>query len=418
MPAKTEEIARTLSSERPARRRVRLAALAVAIAVVAAALGYWRLAGSRAEAVTYVTEPATRAPLTVTVTATGTVQPTNQVTISSELSGTLAEVDADYNDTVTKGQVLARLDTQKLQAQVASSEASLAAAQARVRQAEATLQEAEANFRTAQELDKRGVTTQTNIVTVTAADERAKAALAVARADQSLAEATLASQKADLAKAVIRSPINGIVLDRKADAGQIVASSLSAPTLFTIAEDLRRMELLVDVDEADIGRVKVGDTATFTVEAYPGRVFPAKITQVRFAPETTEGVVTYKAVLSVDNSALLLRPGMTATATITVNRIADALLVPNAALRYAPPPASATSEGSGRSGLLGLVMPRHRTSNHSGAAGAAGRAVWVLRDGTPQRVAVETGDTDGRLTAIDSGELKAGDRVVIDQSGG
>src|SRR5690606_3720750 len=204
-----------------------------------------------------------------------------------------------------------------------------------------------------------------------------------------LAEAAFSSVRSDLDKTVIRSPVKGIVLDRAADAGKIVASSLNAPTLFVIADDLAEMELRVDVDEADIGKVAVGNAARFTVEAYPGRGFAATITEVRYAPETTEGVVTYKAILAVDNTDLALRPGMTATATITVAVVADALQVPNAALRYAPP--QAAGESGGGSGLLGLIMPRRPGAN--GAGTASGRAVGVLRDGTPEEVAVETGQS-------------------------
>ncbi len=209
---------------------------------------------------------------------------------------------------------------------------------------------------------------------------------------------------------MIRSPINGVVLSRDVSAGQIVAASLSAPTLFTLAEDLRQMQLLVDIDEADIGQVKVGDSATFTVDAYPGRSFPATITQVRFSPETTDDVVTYKGVLAVDNAELLLRPGMTATATITVAEEKDRLLVPNAALRYAPPPAVA--EDSGGSGLIGLIMPRP-PSDRSGTA--TGKAAWVLRGEVPTEVAVTPGATDGRQTVITAGALAVGDLVITDQ---
>ncbi|MFC2968592.1 efflux RND transporter periplasmic adaptor subunit [Acidimangrovimonas pyrenivorans] len=415
MAARPEEITKTLQGGGHGRRVLHWGLWLVVVALLLAGGGYWWAQRSASAEVSYVTEPATRGPLTVTVTATGTVQPTNQVTISSELSGTLAEVDVDFNDQVTKGQVLARLDTTKLQAIVASSEASVASATAAVAQAEASLTEAKENYDTALELDRRGVTTHTNLITVTAAYDRAKASVAIARANLQLASAALAQQKADLQKAVIRSPINGIVLDRQADAGQIVASSLSAPTLFTIAEDLRHMELQVDVDEADIGQVAVGQEASFTVDAYPGRRFAARITQVRYAPETTDGVVTYKAVLSVDNADLLLRPGMTATATIVVKKLDDALTVPNAALRYAPPQV-VEDEGGNGSGLLGLLMP-HRRGGET-VAGTAGRAVYVLRDGAPVEVPVTSGDSDGKRTAVTSDALKAGDKVIVDQSGG
>jgi HlyD family secretion protein len=407
-----DEIARTLAGAKPARRRWRWAILTLLL-LLALAGWVWHAQRGADAATTYVTEPAFRAPLVVTVTATGTVQPTTQVAVSSELSGTLVAVEADYNDRVRVGQVLARLDDTKLRAQVANAEAALAAARAGVTQAEATERETRENYIAQSALDQRGVSTRRDFVGYEALFNRAVAATLIAKADLATAEANLALQQADLAKSVIRSPIDGIVLDRQAEEGQIVASSLNTPTLFTLAEDLRRMELRVDIDEADIGRVAVGNPATFTVDAYDGRSFPATITQIRFAPETTEGVVTYKAVLSVDNAELLLRPGMTATAMITVARIADALQVPNAALRYAPPVQSPSASRGG--GLLGLILPR-RPPDAAGTVPGSGHAVWVLRDGAPNRVAIVPGDSDGRSTALRSGDLAEGDPVILEQS--
>ncbi|MGB8815529.1 MAG: efflux RND transporter periplasmic adaptor subunit [Paracoccaceae bacterium] len=411
MVDRADEITATLNTARKTRTIPTWAWLAGAVAVIAAGWGWWSMQASGV-AVSYVTEAATRGPLTVIVTATGTVQPTNQVEISSELSGTLSAIEVDFNDTVVVGQVLARLDTTKLAAMLSNAEASLAAATARVAQAEASLEEAAANFETAKELDRRGISTHQSFVASQAAFARASAAVQIARADTTLAEANLVLQKADLAKADIRSPINGVVLDRDADAGNIVASSLSAPILFVLAEDLTKMELQVDVDEADIGRVAIGNEASFTVEAHSGRVFPAQITALRYAPETTDGVVTYKAVLSVDNSDLALRPGMTATATIVVSRTDDALQVPNAALRFAPPQV-ADSSGSG-SGLIGLIMPKRPTD--AAVKDASAHSLWLLRDGVAVEVPVEIGDSDGKRTILTAGEVVEGDAVITDQS--
>lgn len=397
-------------AQRSPKRRLGWRIGAALVVMVAVGAGWYGTRGS-GETVTWVTEPATLADLTVTITATGSVQPTTQVDVSSELSGTLAAVEVDYNDSVTVGQVLARLDDTKLRAQAANAEASRAAAEGRVAQAEATLREAEATFTSESELDRRGISTRLSLVTAEAAHDRAKAALAIARADLTLADANLQLARADLDKTIIRSPIDGIVLNRAVEAGQIVASSLNAPVLFTLAQDLSRMELRVDVDEADIGRVAVGQPAEFTVDAYPGRSFPATITQVRYAPETTESVVTYKAVLSVENRDGLLRPGMTATATITVTRLDDALTVPAAAMRFAPPVESAQRERA--RGLLGLVMPRRPSSN---AGTPTGRSLWVLRDGAPVEVQVTPGESDGTRIAILSGELFEGDAVITDRT--
>lgn len=414
MADQAEAMKKLLAGAAPKRgRRWVIAALGL---VLVAGLGLWLWLGGQDSAVSYTTEAVERGDLVVIVTATGTVQPTTEVEVSSELSGTLATVEVDYNDAVAVGQVLAQLDTTKLQAQVANAEASLAGAKARVAQAQATVQESAAEYRRAVELDRRGITSQTSLDTSAATDARAKAALQSAEADLTLAEANLSLQRADLETATIRSPIRGIVLDRAAEPGQIVASSLSAPVLFTLAEDLSRMELQVDIDEADIGQVVVGNQADFTVEAYQGRKFPAEITQLRYAPEETDGVVTYKGVLRVDNSEGLLRPGMTATADITVKRVEAALSVPNAALRYTPPQTAASTSGSrSGSGLLGMLMPR--TPAGAQSSGSAGSSVWVLRGGVPVEVPVVAGDSDGKRTELREGEIAEGDLVITDQTG-
>ncbi|MCB1397585.1 MAG: efflux RND transporter periplasmic adaptor subunit [Rhodobacter sp.] len=408
------EIARTLATAKP--RRGWLWAVAVAlVALVAAGGWFWVSRVSDSRALNYVTDPVRRGTLTMAVTATGTVQPTTQVDVSSELSGRLATVEVDYNDQVEPGQVLARLDDTRFQALVANAEAARDAAQSRVSQAEVTLAEAQTDFDTQEQLDQRGVVSHAAYLSAAAARQRAQAALAIARADLTVAEANLDLQRSDLDSTVIRSPIRGVVLDRAADAGQIVAASLTAPTLFTIAEDLTRMELRVNIDEADIGRIGIDQQASFTVDAFPGRAFSAQVTQVRYAPEITDGVVTYKAILVVDNSDLLLRPGMTATASITVARHEDALLVPNVALRFVPPQVTEESS-SGGAGLLGLLMP-HRTEESTGRQSST-RSVWVLRDGVPVEVPVVPGDNDSRDTVILSGELAEGDAVITDAQSG
>jgi HlyD family secretion protein len=412
MAQSTDEIAKMLAAAKPKRRGWIWAGL-VALALLGAAGWYYSARSATASAVSYTTEALAKGDLVVTVTATGTVQPTTEVEVSSELSGTLASVAVDFNDTVKVGQVLAALDTTKLRAQVENAGAQLASARARVTQAEASAREAAATLATQQELATRGVATRKDMVGFEAADQRAAAAVDIAKADLTLAQANLDLVSADLGKAEIRSPINGVVLDRTAEAGQIVAASFEAPVLFKLAEDLTRMQLLVNIDEADIGKVAVGNVAEFAVDAYAGRSFPAVITQVRFAPETTDDVVTYKAVLSVDNPDGLLRPGMTATATITVNQVAGALMVPNAALRYAPPAQAVARQSSG--GLVGLILPRG--GNRTQAAVGTGKSIWLLKDGTPAEVAIELGATDGRYTAV-TGDLAEGDLVVLDQTTG
>ena len=236
----------------------------------------------------------------------------------------------------------------------------------------------------------------------------------VANADRQVAEANLALSQTELDKACICSPIDGVVLDREVDEGQIVAASLSAPVLFTVAEDLTKMEVQVAVDEADIGQLTAGNIARFTVEAYDERSFEAQIVRIRYAPETVDGVVTYSATLSLDNPDLALRPGMTATAEIVVAEEKDRLLVPNAALRFAP--RVETDDSSSRSGgLLSMVMPSPPGATQT--AVASGKSVWVLRDGTAQEVAVDTGASDGQRTIVTSDELHEGDRVITGQEG-
>lgn len=413
---RTTDIATILSSGgRPRRRVWRIAGVAVVVAVLGFGAWYLWAGGSASRLGTsYTTDAATVADLVIIVTATGTVEPTNKVELSSELSGTMGEVLVDYNDEVVAGQVLARLKTDQLEAAVELEAATLAARQAAVHEAEATAAEREAILKRAEELLAKNFTSTETFETAKAASERSAAALAATKANLDIASANLRIANSNLDKASIRSPINGVVLSRNVEPGQIVASSLSAPVLFTLAEDLTEMELQVDIDEADVGQISGGETAVFTVEAFGDRKFDARITQLRLSPETVEGVVTYKAILSVDNSDRALRPGMTATARITVEEIDNALTVANAALRYAPPVAE---EGGGRgSGLLGLLMPRppsgSPTSTSTAPTADGTRTVWVLRDGTPTSVAVRTGASNGDRTVILDGALKAGDAVI------
>ena len=406
------DLARLLAAARPGRRRPWLWAGGLAVVAGLALVLVWLLQPDRGAGPGYVTTPLMRGDLTVTVAATGTLQPTTQVDVSSELAGTLQSVEVDYNDTVAVGQIMARLDTSKLAASVANAEAQEASARARLMQAEATAAEVAETLATQRELAERGIATRREMVSVEANDARARAALDMARADLTLAKANLALARADLDKAVIRSPIQGMVLNRKAEAGQIVGPGLNDPVIFVLAEDLARMELLANVDEADIGQVAVGQAAVFTVDAFDGLSFDATITQVRYASEVTDDVVTYKAVLAVENPDLRLRPGMTATATITVAEETGAPLVPNAALRWAPP--RAANGQAGAAGLAGLILPSAASRMGSSAVGT-GRSIWVLRDGAPVEVAVDIGANDGRMSVVTGEGLAEGDAVITDQ---
>lgn len=407
---------RILSRRKP-RRRWLWVTLILALVGGAGAWAWLSLA-QPAGSIRYETAEVTRGEVIVTVTATGSVQPTTQVDVSSELSGALAEVLVDFNDRVEVGQVLARLDDTNLNDVVLTTRAQLQAAEASLKQAEAAAREAAANHDSQTELDKRGQSTRLKLIASEVARDRAQAVVDGAVAEVALAKARLSEAENELKKATIRSPISGVVLNRAAEPGQIVAASLNAPVLFTLAEDLARMELRVDVDEADIGRVAVGNTAQFTVDAFPDRSFPATITTVRYAPETTDGVVTYKAILSVDNSEGLLRPGMTATATIAVTVQTDALRVPNAALRYAPPQQAEDGGDSGGRGLIGMIMPGRSSAPPLTRGTSSSQSVWVLRNGAPSEVPVQPGDTDGKLTAVIAEGLVEGDLVIVDQTTG
>ena len=380
---------------------------------------YWQQSQQRSAAPSYVTEPASKGDLTLTVTANGTLQPTRSVNIGSELSGTVLRVLVDVNDRVKRGQVLVELDTAKLNDQVLRSKAALASAQAQLAQAVATVKESSAGLARLEEVARLSggkVPSKTELDSARAAHERAVAAEASARANVDSARASLATDETNRAKASIRSPTDGVVLTRSVDPGNAVAASLQAVTLFTVAEDLRQMRLQVNVDEADVGRVKVGQPASFTVSAFPSRRFPAKITRVAYGSTITDNVVTYQTLLDVQNEDLSLRPGMTATSTITAVERKNVLLVPNTALRFTPQ-SNAAPQSNG--GIMASVLPRMpRTGARKTATGGTARQVWVLKDGAPVAVNVTPGISDGRMTEITGGDLTEGMAVITDQRAG
>ena len=388
----------------------------LAVLVLAAASAWWLGRENEATAPQYATEAAHRGELVVKVSATGNLQPTNQVEVGSELSGIVERVLVDENDRVKKGQVLARLDPARLNDAVSKSRASLAAAQAQVLQAEATVTEAGATlarFREVARLSGGKVPSQNEMDAAVANFKRAEANAASARASVVQARANLQSDETNLAKASIRSPIDGIVLSRKVEPGQTVAASFQAPVLFTLAEDLAKMELQVDVDEADVGQVRIGQHARFSVDAWPGRSYAAVISRVGYGAQQKDGVVSYLAVLDVDNADISLRPGMTGTAEITTLTRADVLLVPNAALRFSPPVA-AVPQGKGSPNLMSMMMPRPPSNRPAPQDKNAAPRVWGLRDGQPVAIEVKTGASNGRETEIVGGALTAGTPVITE----
>jgi len=338
------------------------------------------------------------------------------VDVGSELSGIVDSVLVDENDRVKKGQVVARLDPSKLQDTVTKSRATLASAQAQLLQAQATVAEAGATlarFRQVAELSGGKVPSRSEMDGAEANLKRANANEASALASISQAQATLQSDETNLAKADIRSPIDGVVLARKVEPGQTVAASFQAPVLFTLAEDLAKMELQVDVDEADVGQVKIGQKATFSVDAWPGRQYAAVITRVGYGSQVKDGVVSYLTVLELGNDDLSLRPGMTGTAEITTLTRKNVLLVPNAALRFTPATTVTAQKKSG--GLVAMMMPRPpRQTPKAPAANAGKPRLWVLQEGRAVPIDVQTGASNGRVTEIVGGPLKDGMQVITE----
>lgn len=376
----------------------------------------WQIYGNgQSQTVHYKTANVSRGLLNITVTATGTLEPVNQVEVGSEISGTIKTVLVDFNDYVKEGQVLARMDTDQLQAKVNQAKASLNLARAQVKSSEATIIETKNKLSRSRELAKTGMCSEQDCDAAQAASDRAAANLDSAKAQVVQAQAYLDAESTTLAKATIHSPIDGIVLNRNVEPGQTMAASFQTPVMFTLAENLTQMELHVDVDEADVGQVAVAQSALFTVDAYANKNFPAKITEVHFTSQTVDGVVTYETILTVDNSELLLRPGMTATADILVKKVKDALLVPNGALRFSPPEKEQQTSSSG--GLISSLIPRPLTSskqqkhmdNHKNQ-----QQVWTLRNGEPIAIAVTTGSTDGIKTEITNGDIESGIPLIID----
>jgi HlyD family secretion protein len=383
--------------------RVRVVAVALA-AAVAVALAWMALRPSETAAVSFETKPVTRGPVTARVTATGTLSPLVQVLVGSQVSGRIQSLLVDFNSPVTQGQVIAQIDPRVFEAQVAEAKANRSAAEAAVKRAEADRTDARLKLQRAAGLAERGVGSQADADTAQAAAQAAEAQVASARASLAQASAALEQAETQLAYTTIVSPIDGVVISRDVDVGQTVAASLQAPTLFTIAGDLRKMEVHTSVAEADVGRIEAGMAVEFGVDAYPSERFPGVVKEIRFAPQTVQNVVTYDAVVQVDNPDRKLRPGMTADVSFLVDERPDALLVPSAALRFVPPPE-----------LLASAPPLP-----SGPEGAGGirRLVWVLEgSGPPRPVPVRTGVTDGRSTEILEGELAPGDLVVVGVQG-
>ncbi|HEX3476751.1 MAG TPA: efflux RND transporter periplasmic adaptor subunit [Kofleriaceae bacterium] len=390
--------------------------------------------------ITFATVPVTKGSIAAQVTANGTLSAVKTVQVGAQVSGRVVELHADFNDKVKQGQVIARLDDVVLKSQIDQAAANLALAAANVNKAEVALADADRQYKRQKVLQDQQLVAGATVESAQVAYDTAKAALVASRATQAQAAANLAQAKLNESYATIYSPVDGVVLSRAVDVGQTVAASLQAPVLFTIAEDLARMQIDTAVAEGDVGRLTEGMKATFTVDAFPGRQFQGVVRQVRNAPTTTQGVVTYDAVIDVDNSDHALRPGMTANVTFVLAQVADAIKIPNAALRFKPSReqlmavfAELGRRGSGSGGFGGGSGGRGRGSaggpggagaridGASGSSGAMGqrdlgdkKRVFKLVDGRPRPVLIKPGLTDGSSTELVEGDLKPGDQLVTD----
>lgn len=365
---------------RPIRRRTILAFALIALVALAAAAWRWSTQGAAADK--YRTAPVSRADVTQSVSANGTLNPVVLVNVGTQVSGTVKKLLVDFNAHVKAGQVLLELDPALLQAQVNQDEANLA-------NARATLELALAN-------EARNKTLWDQDSVAKQALDTAIQARKSAEAQVAQAQATLAKDRTNLDYSVIRSPVSGVVVNRNVDLGQTVAASFQTPTLFQIAQDLSKMQIDASFAEADVGRIKVGQPVQFTVDAFPDRTFRATVRQIRLNATTQQNVVTYDVVVAVDNPDQILMPGMTAYVNVQVASVKDALVVPNAALRFRPPEASETARARAPT----------RSDGRSGT-------VYVLDAGKPRALAVRPGISDGRVTEIAGGELKVDDAVIV-----
>jgi HlyD family secretion protein len=355
----------------------------------------------RTPEITFKTQPVVRRDLVSTVTATGNLEPLVKVVVGSQVSGTVTRWFADFNQRVEKDFILAELDKDRFNATLEQRQAAVAAAKARVEQAKATLADATLKRKHAESNYQRSAASELELQEAIIAEQQADASVHASEAEVERAEAEARLATVDLDRTTIRSPIDGVVISREVDAGQTVAASLNAPTLFTIANDLTKMQVNAAVSETDIGKIEEGNTAEFRVDAYPDRRFQGVVFQVRYAETIVDNVVTYTTLIRVDNPDLALRPGMTATVYFEVDREDNALLVPNAAMRFNPE--AEPEDGDWRRvGRARPMQPR----------------VHKLVNGQMVMVEIEPGLTDGQFTALRSGELREGDQVILEQIGG
>ena len=391
-----------------------------------AGFAYWRNLGAPTES-PYLTVPVSRGNVRQVVSSTGTLQAVVTVQVGSQVSGTIDKLLADFNTKVNAGQVVAQLNQDKFKAAVDQARANVLAAQANHAKAKVGVEDALRTLERSRELRKRELMAQSDLDAAQTAYDAALAQLNVNQAQTAQAQAGLNQSMVDLNNTVIRSPVDGMVISRNIDMGQTVAASLQAPTLFTIANDLAKMEVHTSVDEADVGNVRQEQPVTFTVDAFPARRFRGKVHQVRNAPTIIQNVVTYDAVVRIDNKDLLLKPGMTANVQFLVSEKEDALTIPNMALRFKPPEEKNESQELLRQ-EQSRTAPRvgaRRTSRAGGSGGAVAEArpvrqvkIYLLKDGKAQPVEVQVGITDGSKSEVIDSALKENDPIIIGLSSG
>jgi HlyD family secretion protein len=388
-------------------------ALIVLVLLAGIGVGAWRYrVAHKAPDVQFKTATVEKHRIVGKVTASGTLSALVTVLVGTQVSGRVQKLYADFNSKVTKGELVAKIDPQLFEAAVAQAQANFAQAQASIVNAEAQAKNADLQLARSHSLREQNLAAQQDLDTAEATAAMAHANVDMQKASLQQATASLHQAQVNLSFTSIVSPIDGVVISRSVDVGQTVAASLSAPTLFTIAQDLTKMQVDTNVAEGDVGRLQVGMPTYFTVDSFPGQRFKGKIRDIRNAATTVQNVVTYDAVIDVDNSDLRLRPGMTANVTVIYAERQGVLAVPNAALRFHLPSTAAASPSGAPSG---------RPRGHRGPPGdepPESRTVYILRGGEPQSATLHTGLTDGTQTEVLDGDLKEGDPVVVDSSGG
>ena len=370
----------------------------IALVIIAAGLFFYLKGNGKNTA--YKTEKISRGEIKSVVTATGTVNAVTTVSVGTQVSGTIKRLLVDYNSPVKKGQLLAQIDPSTVQAQVDQARANLWSAKANMEKAAVATIDARRTFQRNKELFAQNFIAKSDLDTAETNAQSAEAEQKVTQAQVGQAQASLTIAETNLQYTNILSPVDGTVISRSVDVGQTVAASFQTPTLFSIAQDLTKMQIDTNVDEADIGKVQVGQDVSFTVDAYPDTIFIGKVAVVRNAPITVSNVVTYDVVIQVNNSQLKLKPGMTANVSITIEIRPDVLRVPNAALRFKPTEVTGKSE-----------KPQNKQ-------GMKGTKVWILENSKPKPIKVTIGLSDGNFTEISAGEIKAGQEIITDSLNG